>query len=128
MPIPCGMFIPLMKIGGAYGRLVGEGKHYWFPHGLQYGKMSIPIFPGGYAVVGSAAFSAAVTHSVSVGVILFEITGQITHIVPVMMAVLIANYVASSLQPSMYDNYIMMKKLPYMPEVLPSCSGKLIFY
>lgn len=124
MPVPCGMFIPMMKVGASYGRLVGEGLHYWFPHGLRYGGLDVPIFPGGYAVVGAAAFSAAVTHSVSVGVIMFEITGQITHIVPVMMAVLIANYVASLLQPSMYDTYIMIKKLPYMPDLLPNSSGK----
>jgi chloride channel 2 len=40
---------------------------------------------GGYAVVGAAAFAGAVTHSISVSVIAFEMTGQITHIVPVMV-------------------------------------------
>lgn len=122
MPVPCGMFIPMMKIGSSYGRLFGEGMHYFFPGG--FGKLAIPIQPGGYAVVGSAAFSAGVTHSVSVGVILFEITGQIRHIIPVMIAVLIANYVASFLQLSMYDSYIMIKKLPFLPALLPSCPSE----
>lgn len=125
MPVPCGMFIPMMKIGASYGRLIGESVHYWFPNGLGYVNF-VPVLPGGYAVVGSAAFSAAVTHSVSVGVILFELTGQITHIVPVMIAVLIANYVASLLQPSMYNSYILIKKLPYLPDLLPSCPGMYV--
>lgn len=82
---------------------------------------------GGYAVVGAAAFSGAVTHTVSVGVIVFEMTGQITHIVPVMIAVLISNAIAALLQPSMYDSIILIKKLPYLPDLLPSSSGKIKF-
>lgn len=78
---------------------------------------------GGYAVVGAAAFSAAVTHTVSVGVIALEMTGQITHLVPVMIAILIANATAALLQPSLYDSFILIKKLPYLPDFLPSASG-----
>lgn len=80
-------------------------------------------YAGGYAVVGAAAFSGAVTHTVSVGVIAFEMTGQITHLVPVMIAVLIANATAALLQPSIYDSIILIKKLPYLPDLLPSASG-----
>lgn len=83
---------------------------------------------GGYAVVGAAAFSGAVTHTVSVGVIVFEMTGQITHLVPVMIAVLISNAIAALLQPSMYDSIILIKKLPYMPDLLPSSSGILAVF
>lgn len=50
-------------------------------------------------------------------------TGQITHLVPVMIAVLIANATASLLQPSIYDSIILIKKLPYLPDLLPSASG-----
>lgn len=57
-------------------------------------------------------------------------TGQITHIVPVMIAVLISNAIAALLQPSMYDSIILIKKLPYLPDLLPSSSGKseLLFF
>lgn len=123
IPVPSGMFIPVFKIGAAFGRIVGESIHLWFPHGIRYGGRISPIIPGGYAVVGAAAFSGAVTHTVSVGVIIFEMTGQIAHIVPVMIAVLIANAIAALLQPSMYDSIILIKKLPYLPDLLPSSSG-----
>lgn len=79
---------------------------------------------GGYATVGAAAFSGAVTHTISVSVIVFEMTGQITHIVPIMIAVLISNAIAALLQPSIYDSIILIKKLPYLPDLLPSSSGK----
>lgn len=86
-------------------------------------SMSFYFDSGGYALVGAAAFSGAVTHTVSVGVIAFEMTGQITHTVPVMIAVLISNAIAALLQPSMYDSIIVIKKLPYLPDLLPSGSG-----
>lgn len=43
------------------------------------------LVSGGYATVGAAAFSGAVTHTISVSVIVFEMTGQITHIIPIMV-------------------------------------------
>lgn len=117
------MFIPVFKIGAAFGRIVGESFFLWFPYGVRYGGHTAQIIAGGYAVVGAAAFSGAVTHTVSVGVIIFEMTGQITHIVPVMIAVLISNAIAALLQPSIYDSIILIKKLPYLPDLLPSSSG-----
>lgn len=36
-------------------------------------------------VAGAAAMSGAVTHTISTSVIVFELTGQITHILPVMV-------------------------------------------
>lgn len=66
---------------------------------------------------GAAALSGAVTHTVSTAVIVFELTGQISHILPVMIAVILANAVAQSLQPSLYDSIIRIKKLPYLPEL-----------
>ncbi|RCN51414.1 hypothetical protein ANCCAN_02365 [Ancylostoma caninum] len=39
------------------------------------------------------------------------------HILPVMIAVLVANIVCSYFQPSIYDSIILIKELPYLPEV-----------
>lgn len=125
IPVPSGSFIPVFKIGGAIGRAIGELMHMWFPSGMRYGGKIATIIPGGYATVGAAAFSGAVTHTISVSVIVFEMTGQITHIVPIMIAVLISNAIASLLAPSIYDSIILIKKLPYLPDLLPSSSGKL---
>uniref|UniRef100_A0A1B6EB21 Chloride channel protein n=2 Tax=Clastoptera arizonana TaxID=38151 RepID=A0A1B6EB21_9HEMI len=128
IPVPSGSFIPVFKIGAAFGRLVGELLHLSFPQGVRYGKINTPIIPGGYATVGAAAYSGAVTHTISVSVIVFEMTGQITHIIPIMIAVLIANAIAALLQPSLYDSIILIKKLPYLPDLLPSSSGMYNVY
>ncbi|XP_030634625.1 chloride channel protein 2c isoform X2 [Chanos chanos] len=100
IPVPCGAFTPVFVIDGIHS----DGAIY-------------PIVPGGYAVVGAAALSGAVTHTVSTAVIVFELTGQISHILPIMIAVILANAVAQSLQPSIYDSIIRIKKLPYLPEL-----------
>ncbi|XP_024874797.1 chloride channel protein 2 isoform X1 [Temnothorax curvispinosus] len=128
VPVPSGIFIPVFKIGAALGRAVGEAMALWFPTGVRYGGVITPIIPGGYATVGAAAFSGAVTHTISVSVIIFEMTGQITHIVPIMIAVLISNAIAALLQPSIYDSIILIKKLPYLPDLLPSSSGMYNVY
>ncbi|NWY12100.1 CLCN2 protein, partial [Aphelocoma coerulescens] len=117
IPVPCGAFMPVFVIGAAFGRLVGESMAAWFPDGIHTDNNIYRIVPGGYAVVGAAALSGAVTHTVSTAVIVFELTGQISHILPVMIAVILANAVAQSLQPSLYDSIIRIKKLPYLPEL-----------
>jgi chloride channel 1 len=71
----------------------------------------IPVIPG------AAALTGAVSHTVSTAVICFELTGQIAHILPMMVAVILANMVAQSLQPSLYDSIIQVKKLPYLPDL-----------
>lgn len=55
------------------------------------------------------------THSISTALLVFEMTGQIVHVLPILMAVLMANAIAQSFQPSFYDGTIIVKKLPYLP-------------
>ncbi|KAI1883078.1 hypothetical protein AGOR_G00241540 [Albula goreensis] len=88
MPVPCGAFMPVFLIGAAFGRLVGETMAAWFPDSIHPDGSIYPIVPGVYAVVGAAALS-----------------------------VILANAVAQSLQPSLYDSIIRIKKLPYLPEL-----------
>jgi chloride channel 2 len=67
--------------------------------GRLYGEAVVSVFPaasavlGGYAVVGAAAFSSAVTRTLSTAVIVFELTGQLHHALPVLIAV-IMRYIA----------------------------------
>ncbi|NXQ22746.1 CLCN1 protein, partial [Peucedramus taeniatus] len=117
MPIPCGGFMPVFVLGAAFGRLIGEIMASVFPNGILFDNILYQILPGGYAVIGAAALTGAVSHTVSTAVICFELTGQISHILPMMVAVILANMVAQSLQPSLYDSIIQVKKLPYLPDL-----------
>ncbi|XP_019367520.1 PREDICTED: chloride channel protein ClC-Kb-like [Gavialis gangeticus] len=117
MPMPAGYFMPIFVYGAAIGRLIGEVVAFLFPHGIKLDGAANPIVPGGYALAGAAAFSGSVTHTISTALLVFEVTGQIAHILPVIMAVLIANAIAQKFQPSFYDGTIIVKKLPYLPRI-----------
>merc|ERR1719167_239291 len=118
LPVPTGALIPAFKIGAGFGRMLGEAMHVWFPEGFRYGAQISFIIPGAYATVGAAAFAGAVTHTISIAVIVFEMTGQITHCIPV----LVADAIASCLSPSCYDSIILIKKLPYLPDIITGSS------
>ncbi|XP_044738892.1 chloride channel protein 2-like [Chrysoperla carnea] len=111
LPVPSGSFIPGFTMGAAIGRLIGECTY------LILIKRKNPVIPAGYAIAGAAAFAGALTHSFSVSVIIIEITGQITHIIPMMLSILIANTTAIFLQPSIYNSIIELKKLPSVPDI-----------
>ena len=59
--------------------------------------------------------TAGVTHTVSTAVIVFELTGQLSHMIPVMLAVLVAYSVAGLLAPSVYDVLLEISGLPHLP-------------
>ncbi|VDK85222.1 unnamed protein product, partial [Onchocerca ochengi] len=116
LPVPAGIFMPAFVIGAAIGRFIGELMAFGYPNGLRNDHQLL-ILPGIYSVVGAVSFCGAVTHTVSVSVIAFELTGQLLHILPVMIAVLLSNIVCSSLQPSFFNSVIKIKHLPYFPDI-----------
>lgn len=63
--------------------------------------------------------------------IVFELTGQISHVLPVLLAVLVSNAVAQQFTPSLYESIIMLKKLPHLPDLnshkIYNVSGKKIW-
>ncbi|CAN7996816.1 unnamed protein product [Ixodes hexagonus] len=52
IPVPLGLFIPVFKMGAAFGRLVGETMAVLFPEGIRMGENLNKVIPGGYAVAG----------------------------------------------------------------------------
>ncbi|GMF10712.1 unnamed protein product [Phytophthora lilii] len=93
-PISCGVFGPIFTMGAAFGRLYGEILlRYWSP----------AQSPATYAVVGAASFAGSVTQTVSTAVVVFELTGQLSHMLPVMISCIVAYFVSSMPTPSFYD-------------------------
>ncbi|KAH7006603.1 chloride channel [Fusarium venenatum] len=82
--VPSGIIIPAMDAGALFGRTIGQ---------------LIPdISPGVFAMVGSAAFLAGVSRmTVSLAVIMFELTGEVNFIPPFMIAILTAKWVADAI-------------------------------
>uniref|UniRef100_A0A8C8B2G5 Chloride channel protein n=1 Tax=Otus sunia TaxID=257818 RepID=A0A8C8B2G5_9STRI len=108
---------PPAILGAAIGRLLGEMVALLFPRGLRSEGDLHPVIPGGYALAGAAAFSGSVTHAISTALLVCEATGHLGHVLPVVLAVLVANAITQKHQPSFYDGTIIVKKLPYLPPI-----------
>ncbi|KAH7141403.1 chloride channel [Dactylonectria estremocensis] len=86
--VPSGVIIPALDAGALFGRLIGQSF-------LDSSPGISPISPGIFAMVGSAAFLAGVSRmTVSLAVIMFELTGEVNFIPPFMIAILTAKWVA----------------------------------
>ncbi|KAI3357123.1 hypothetical protein L3Q82_015591 [Scortum barcoo] len=123
LPLPAGYFMPVFTYGAALGRLVGEGVAYLFSTRETSDQQWASINPGGYALAGSAAaFSGAVTHTLSPALLAIEVTGQFSHVVPILIATLLANGLARSRhRPSFYDALSISKRLPHLPSLRKAC-------
>nr|CAD2142093.1 unnamed protein product [Meloidogyne enterolobii] len=119
LALPAGIFVPSFVIGACGGRIIGELMVVMFPAGIR-GVDGPQIYPGLYAVVGAAAYTGAVTHSLSIAVIVCETTGQLSPLLPVLVALMVANAVSSFLQPSIYESIINIRKYPHLAELPPS--------
>ncbi|KAF2261354.1 chloride channel protein 3 [Lojkania enalia] len=92
--VPAGIFVPSMAIGASFGRMVGifvQHIHESFPDSKFFAacEPDVPcITPGTYAFLGAAAALSGIMHiTVSVVVIMFELTGALTYILPTMIVV-----------------------------------------
>lgn len=63
------------------------------------------ISPGIFAIVGAAAFLAGVSRmTISLCVIIFELTGELEYVLPHMITILVAKWTADALRKeSVYD-------------------------
>ncbi|KAG0334241.1 hypothetical protein BG004_000495 [Podila humilis] len=74
------------------------------------------IIPGLYAMIGAAACLAGVTRmTVSLVVIMFELTGAMTYSLPIMMAIMIGKFVGDAFSPDAFFNkLIALNEHPYL--------------
>lgn len=94
LSLPGGILMPSLVLGGTLGRFIGIVSQ------AVQSKMSSKfiatctsksciVSPSSYAVVGAAAFMTGITKlTVAVVVIIFELTGALTYVVPIMVAVM----------------------------------------
>mmetsp|Transcript_35999 Transcript_35999/g.81294 ORF Transcript_35999/g.81294 Transcript_35999/m.81294 type:complete len:778 (+) Transcript_35999:86-2419(+) len=109
--VPAGLFVPSLYIGGCFGRALGVIVKRFGP--LLF-AVEVPIEPGIYAMVGAGAMLAGVSRlTVSLAVVLVELTGGLTYVVPFMLAVLIAKWVGDSMTDgqSVYDIHSLLNGL-----------------
>lgn len=107
--VPAGIYVPSMVVGGLLGRMVGHVVQYVvFTHPDWAIFSSCPkdkglescVTPGVYALVAAGATMCGVTRlSVTLAVILFELTGSLDHVLPFSLSVLVAKWTADAIEP-----------------------------
>lgn len=120
--IPAGLFIPSMTIGACAGRIIGmlmkmaTERFPDFPLFAECSATSVCVRPSIYAVVGASSTLAGVTQvSVSLVVIMFELTGGLSHLLPTMFGILAAKMVCTITGfEGIYDMHITIKRYPFL--------------
>ncbi|CAJ1422249.1 unnamed protein product [Effrenium voratum] len=111
--VPCGLFVPSLYVGACLGRCLGIVAAW----GNGYLHFAQRVHPGVYAMVGAASVLGGVCRvTISLVVIMFELTGGTHLILPFMIAVLAAKWVGDLFNDSIYDCCIHLRGYPYLHE------------
>ncbi|MEQ2173714.1 hypothetical protein GOODEAATRI_000188 [Goodea atripinnis] len=112
-----------MAVGAIAGRIVGiavEQMAYHHHDWIIFKNWCRPgadcVTPGLYAMVGAAACLGGVTRmTVSLVVIMFELTGGLEYIVPLMAAAVTSKWVADAFgKEGIYESHIQLNGYPYL--------------
>lgn len=101
---PAGLFVPIIVIGASYGRFIGMcvGSTSYLNHGL-------------FAVLGSASLlGGSMRMTVSLCVIVLELTDDLLLLPLLMLVALISKAVADVFDENIYDIIMALKGLPYL--------------
>jgi len=105
LKIPCGLFLPCLVTGALTGRAFAT----------VIRLLGNDVNPGTYSMVGAVAVLGGVTRmTVSLAVIMYEITGATNFIAVFMMVVLVAKFVGDCTSHSVYNECIIVNKLPFL--------------
>ncbi|KND03889.1 uncharacterized protein SPPG_01343 [Spizellomyces punctatus DAOM BR117] len=120
--VPAGIFIPSMICGALFGRILGIIVQSW-----QKANPSNPLFyscepdvacvtPGVYALLGAIGALGGVTRmTISLTVVMFELTGTLNYIVPCMVTLMTAKVVGDLFgKGGIAEMQIRMNKYPFL--------------
>ncbi|GJC95281.1 voltage-gated chloride channel [Colletotrichum higginsianum] len=122
LQLPAGIILPSMAIGALTGRAVGIIMEIWVTNHPAFFPFAscepdVPcVTPGTYAIIGAAATLAGVTRmTVSIVVIMFELTGALTYVLPIMIAVMISKWVGDAFsRKGIYEAWIHFNEYPFL--------------
>ncbi|GAA5830043.1 hypothetical protein JCM3766R1_006747 [Sporobolomyces carnicolor] len=120
--LPAGIFLPSLTIGACVGRAVGiivariQKAH---PEAWLFANCPADgpcISPPVYAVIGAASALGGVTRmTISLVVILYELTGAIDIVLQLMMAVMVAKFTADYFsKDGIYETWINLRNYPFL--------------
>ncbi|CAN2060281.1 unnamed protein product [Malus fusca] len=102
--VPSGLFLPIILMGSAYGRLLGIAMQSY-----------TSIDQGLFAVLGAASLMAgSMRMTISLCVIFLELTNNLLLLPITMIVLLISKTVGDSFNPSIYEIILHLKGLPFL--------------
>jgi chloride channel 7 len=129
--ISSGTFVPMLLIGACIGRLIGlvtvniAAAHGAGSEGAPPGVFLPPspwawIDPGAFALIGAGAFMGGVTRmTLALAVIIMEMSNDVRILLPAMVAIMLAKWVADAASHSLYHGLLEVKCVPFLPKELP---------
>ncbi|KAL4443355.1 hypothetical protein ABPG75_011092 [Micractinium tetrahymenae] len=126
--ISSGVFVPMLLIGACLGRLVGlivvdiAAAHGAGSKGAPPGVFLPPspwawIDPGAFALIGAGAFMGGVTRmTLALAVIMMEMSNDVRILLPAMVAIMLAKFVADAASHSLYHGLLEVKCVPFLPK------------
>ncbi|KAK9451365.1 chloride channel [Limtongia smithiae] len=126
--VPSGVLMPSMAIGACYGRIVGIGVQALqarFSHWAVFAACApgaaddngVPcVTLAVYSIVGAASALGGVTRlTASLVVIMFELTGALIYVLPIMLSVLVSKWVGDAIERrGIYESWILFRGYPYL--------------
>ncbi|KAG2489363.1 hypothetical protein HYH03_012193 [Edaphochlamys debaryana] len=119
--VASGLFVPMLMVGAVLGRICGLatvdvaqalGKHW----SVDIVGPWTWIDPGVFALVGAGAFMGGVTRmTVALAVIMIEVSSDVHMLLPVLVAIMVAKWVADAATHSLYHGLLEVKCVPFLP-------------
>jgi len=111
-----GLFVPMMLIGAIFGRMVGQILQLFVTD----------TDPSVYALVGTAAMMSGFSRiTVSLCVIIIELTENTQFLLPIILTVMVAKWVGDALSHPIYEDKIEVKSIPFLEHHPPLSTYEL---
>ncbi|XP_020629537.1 chloride channel protein C-like [Orbicella faveolata] len=111
--ISSGLVVPMLFIGGTYGRIIGRAMVDLF--GVHSSGYWAWMDPGAFALIGAASFFGGVSRlTMSLTVIMMEITNDIQFLLPIMVAIMVAKWVGDFATHPLYHALLELKCIPFL--------------
>lgn len=122
--VPGGVFIPSMSVGACFGRVLGiimqsiQQSYPQFPLFSSCHPDKICITPGMYSLLGAMASLGGVTRmTISLAVIMFELTGTLNYIIPCMICLMTSKFIGDAFGKGGIDHMIIrLRNYPYLDQ------------
>ncbi|ORC85384.1 chloride channel protein [Trypanosoma theileri] len=114
-----GLVVPSLVIGAAFGRLYGQFLWFLTVRGAgaerSYWASQAWLDPGVFALIGAGAFLSGTSRmTMSICVIMVELSSELHYLLPVMVAIVMSKTVADLISEPLYHQMLRLDSVPYL--------------